>query len=211
MNPADLSKWTALDYPGFLRAPGASQQASSASILADDLAEAWRQIYTQLTPHPVNLLRIEFGTFQYIYDDYATLEALGKVPFNSAFEPRLVVAMGISNPRSTRRDDQRLKGWVGPTERMFGQQYDKGHFIAHSIGGAVDQCELNVFVQNRSLNRGWSADGKRFRLMEKYCSQNAGTFCFSRPLYRDGTAKPGWVEFGILRGDMQWWVERFPN
>jgi len=33
----------------------------------------------------------------------------------------------------------------------------KGHFIAHSIGGAVDGWELNVFVQRRELNR----DGPR--------------------------------------------------
>ncbi len=29
---------------------------------------------------------------------------------------------------------------------MFGRQWDKGHFVAHSIGGAVDGWELNVFL-----------------------------------------------------------------
>ncbi|MFO1459297.1 MAG: hypothetical protein U1G08_07790 [Verrucomicrobiota bacterium] len=210
MNP-DLCDWIGLDYSTCSESLGANSDALRITNLADVLAARWKQTYERLTPHPSNIYRIAFGTFQYLYDDYATLEALGKVPLNPAYEPRLVAAMGVTRPQKTERDDQRLRGWVGPTERMFGRQFDKGHFIAHSIGGAVDQCELNVFVQSRALNRGWSADGKRYRLMEKYCHENGGTFCFSRPLYRDGTAMPGWIEFGILRSDGQWWVERFPN
>jgi hypothetical protein len=77
----------------------------------------------------------------------------------------------------------------------------------------VDQCELNVFVQRRDLNRGWSVAGKRFRSMEKYCSSNPGTFCFSRPIYSfaDGSSKPVAVEFGVLKADGELWVEVFDN
>src|SRR5258708_33542122 len=80
---------------------------------------------------------------------------------------------------------------------MFGREWDKGHFIAHSIGGAVDGLETNVSVQLRHLNRGWSAAGKQFRDMEQYCVLNRGTFCFW-PLYVDETARPAFVEFGVL-------------
>jgi hypothetical protein len=93
---------------------------------------------------------------------------------------------------------------------MFAREWDKGHFIAHSIGGALDGWELNVFVQRRELNRGWSEAGARFRDMEDYCA-NAGTFCFSRPLYADPTAKPAFVEFGVLKSDGQLCVECFDN
>ena len=71
--------------------------------------------------------------------------------------------------------------------------------------------EANVFVQRRDVNCGWSELGKRFRVMEKYCVGNAGTFCFTRPLYGDGTAKPSSVEFGAIRGFNDLWVERFAN
>ena len=31
-----------------------------------------------------------------------------------------------------------------PDRPMLGHQLDKGHFIAHSMGGAVDGFEMNV-------------------------------------------------------------------
>src|SRR5216684_7936234 len=71
----------------------------------------------------------------------------------------------------------------------------KGHFIAHSIGGAVDCAEVNVFVQLRAPNGGWSEAGKRFREMEAYCETNPGTFCFNRPTCDDQAARPAFVEF----------------
>ena len=43
---------------------------------------------------------------------------------------------------------------------------DKGHFIAHAIGGGLD---MNIFSQARDLNRGISEQGKVYRLMERYC------------------------------------------
>lgn len=94
---------------------------------------------------------------------------------------------------------------------MFGRRFDKGHFIAHSIGGYVTGIEANVFIQRRDLNRGWSAEGKIFRSMEKYCAQNPATFCFSRPIYSDGTARPAYVEFGLVRTTGELWVECFDN
>ena len=70
---------------------------------------------------------------------------------------------------------------------------------------------MNVFSQARDLNRGLSDQGKVYRLMERYCCENAGTFCFSRPVYHDATSIPRWVEFGLLRDDGSLWVEVFEN
>lgn len=75
----------------------------------------------------------------------------------------------------------------------------------------MDRLELNVFVQRRDLNRGWSTEGRRYREMEKYCVLHPGTFCFSRPLYADETAIPAFLEFGILKPDGELWVECFDN
>lgn len=185
--------------------------AGMISFLSEELPYFWRDWYEQMTPRPTNILRWEYGSFQYIYDDYASLEATGAVPFHPTAEARLVAAWGFSQPRPRARDDYRLKGWVGATEKRFGREWDKGHFIAHSIGGAVDGLEANVFIQRRDLNRGWSAAGKRFRAMEKYCVASAGTFCFSRPLYIDETSRPGFCEFGLLKQDGELWVECFDN
>ena len=124
-------------------------------------------------------------------DDYATLEATGLAQPDGVSEARLVGAVGYSKPSHGRRDDSRLRGWVGPTGATFGAAWDKGHFIAHSIGGAVDGLEANVFLQRRSVNRG------AYREMERYCAANPGVLCFSRPLYSDLSALPTEVEFGV--------------
>ncbi len=92
-----------------------------------------------------------------------------------------------------------------------GREYDKEHFIAHSLDGAVDRLELNVFIQRRDLNRGWSVQGKLYRAMEKYCVLKPGTFCFSRPLYEDQTSRPAFLEFGVLKETGELWVARFDN
>ena len=75
----------------------------------------------------------------------------------------------------------------------------------------MDGMEINVFIQKRSLNRGWSDEGKGFRLLEKYCATNPGAFCFSRPTYFDQTAKSAFVEFGILKSQKLRWVECSDN
>jgi hypothetical protein len=109
------------------------------------------------------------------------------------------------NLLKARSDDGRLRGWLGRTNVTFGSDWDKGHFIAHSIGGAVDGLEANVFLQLRAVNRGG------YRRMERYCAANPGVLCFSRPLYRDSSARPSQVEFGVLKATGEWWIELFEN
>jgi hypothetical protein len=199
-----------IDYQSIIKAAACSGAEVNA-FLREELPYLWRDAYLLMTPRATNIVRWQRGAFVYIYDDYASLESVGTVPYDPTAEARLVAALGRSEPRKTARDDTRLKGWVGATEKMFGRAWDKGHFIAHSIGGAVDGLEANVFVQRRDLNRGWSAAGKKFREMEKYCVLNPGTFCFSRPLYSDQGAKPASLEFGVLKTDGTLWVECFDN
>jgi hypothetical protein len=200
-----------VDYSRLFAEIGAVPSEATGAGFVEQLLSLWKAAYLLMTPHVVDTFVVRHGSFQYMFDDYATLEATGKVPYNPVFEARLVAAAGWSKPQSGSRDDYRLKGWVGPTEAWWGRKWDKGHFIAHSIGGAVDQCELNVFIQRRSLNRGWSKAGKRYRLMEKYCFENPGTFCFSRPIYADGAARPAALEFGVVRVDGKLWLEVYDN
>jgi hypothetical protein len=93
-------------------------------------------------------------------------------------------------------------------EELAGTNRDKGHFIAHAIGGGTD---LNIFSQDRETNRGISVQGKVYRQMEKYCFARPGTFCFARPVYADATSVPRWLEFGLIKEDGRLWVELFDN
>jgi len=181
-------------------------------FLRAELPHVWHHAYLEMTPgRQVNVSIINRGNFEYLYDDQDTLVATGVIPDELNTESRVVAAIGTSAPDPRRRDDSRLRGWLGPTDKTFGKAWDKGHFIAHSIGGAVAGSELNVFVQRRDLNRGWSPAGRRYRAMESYCAANAGVLCWSRPVYNDGSAMPLQIEYGVLRPDGELWVETFEN
>lgn len=190
-----------------LLAEAARLGAPVMDFLRKELPHLWLYAYQEMTPRMTNIITVNQGSFDYIYDNYAELEATGAVPADDVTESRLVAAVGVSvaATRSRRHDDGRLKGWVGPTNSTFGEMWDKGHFIAHTIGGAVDGLEMNVFKQLRAVNRG------EYRRLERYCADNPGTFCFSRPVYEDPSAVPVAVEFGVLTGDGVLDVRVFAN
>jgi hypothetical protein len=199
------------DYAGLFKEHAFTSFEAHAAFLMEELPLRWVAAYKQATFRLTDIYLIRREPFRYYYDDYATLEQLGKAPYDPIAEARIVAAPGYSTPLTAARDDYRLKGWAGPTEQSFGRAWDKGHFMAHSIGGAVDGWELNVFVQYRRLNRGWSKAGQRFRQMEAYCVGHPGVLCFNRPIYRDGSAKPVAFEFGVLKRSGELWVECFRN
>jgi hypothetical protein len=208
MEKVDASR---IDYQGMLAHSRDHSDKSTAEFLVEELPPVWCEAYRRMSPRDTYILRVQHNTFNFIYDAYRVLEVTGAVPVDPIKESRLVAVLGISEPSKKARDDYRLKGWVGPTEKTYGRRWDKGHFIANSIGGAVDRLEVNVFVQRRDLNRGWSVEGKRYREMEKYCVLHPGTFCFSRPLYVDETSRPAFLEFGILKPEGELWIECFDN
>jgi hypothetical protein len=66
----------------------------------------------------------------------------------------------------------------------------------------------------RSLNRGWSQEGRRFRALEREAAAIPGTFYFGHLLYKDDTAYPMEIEIGILRGGrlhVAHFQNRFPH
>ena len=199
-----------LDYQAILRRVCGTLEETIIA-LATELPHLWRDAYVRTSNRSTSIVRILDGSFEYLYDNYSYLEVSGTVPYDPSKEDRVVAVFGRSAPIPKRREDYRLRGWVGPTEKMYSARFDKGHYIAHSIGGAVDRSEMNVFVQRRDLNRGWSQEGKRYRTMEKFCVLHPGTFCFTHPLYEDQTSIPSFVEFGVLKSCDELWVECFDN
>jgi hypothetical protein len=180
-------------------------------FLNQELPYVWVDAYKQMMPRYMNIIQVQYGLFNYVFDWHTIFDPNVPTPYLPIIESRLIGVLGQSQPRKARRDDYRLKGWVGSTGQMFGNKWDKGHYVAHSIGGIVDGLEMNVYVQRRDFNRGWSAAGKRFREMERYCALNPETFCFSRPIYTDQTARPTFLEFGVLKSNHEFWVECFDN
>jgi hypothetical protein len=197
-----------IDYRSLLLTADQSDFSSIARYLDETLPYLWLDVYREATPHLVNVLRVPDNGFTYIYDFYSEFEVKGVVQNSPTIEDRMVGALGYSQRSVRRRDVARQRAWVGPTEKRFGKENDKGHFVAHTLGGGL---ELNVFIQCRAVNRGWSPKGKLYRSMEQFCLRHPGTFFFSRPFYADCTCRPSLLEFGILKADGDLWIEHFEN
>ena len=168
----------------------------------------WRDLYLAAVSRPTNIVCFPCATFEYLFDLYSDLEAIGEVAYDQSVEDRVVAILGSSTTPSEPRNGNRARGWIGGTGELVAATRDKGHFVAHCIGGRLD---VNVFSQDRKLNRGWSPQGKTYRQMETYCQDHPGTFCFSRPIYGDSSSVPRWLEFGLLKEDETLWVEVFDN
>jgi hypothetical protein len=175
-----------MDYEALRSAAPKESGTNVALYFRQQLPFKWRDLYASTVTHPTNIVRFAFRTFEYICDLYSELEATGQVPYDQTIADRVVAVLGTSGCATEKRDASRIRGWGAPPEELVGTERDKGHFMAHCIGGGLD---VNVFSQERRLNRGWSPQGKIYRQMENYCYQHPGTFCFSRPLYADGSSK----------------------
>jgi hypothetical protein len=197
-----------IDYEALLSAAVAESGTNIALFLQGQLPLAWRNVYVKTVTHQSNLVGLRFRTFHYICDLYSQLELTGDVPYDQTIADRVVAVVGTSARAEDERDTRRIREWARPTDELLGAERDRGHFIARSIGGGLD---VNLFSQDRLLNRGWASRGKIYRRMEKYCREQEGTFCFSRPIYADGSNVPRWIEFGVLKNDETLWVEVFDN
>src|SRR5215468_10568294 len=141
-----------VDYEALLDDRPGESPGHVVSDLIDHLPYMWRDLYVAAVSRPTNIVQVRSRTFKYIFDFYSELEATGEIPYDQTVEDRLVGGFGISEqPREAR--GTRFRGWLLDTGELGSATRDKGHFIAHCIGGDFD---LNVFSQDRELNRGWS-------------------------------------------------------
>jgi hypothetical protein len=186
----------AIDYARGLPALAGKPFEEVLRIIRDDMPYAWIERYRRRCNGPTNVLEVTASGFDDLFDFCSELP-------ENAREDRPVAAYGMSRAPEQKRNASRIRGFPASDDRG-----DRGHFIAHSAGGGLD---INVFHQDPELNRGWSAEGKRYREMERYCAEHEGTFFFSRPIYVDRSARPAEIEFGILLPSLSFWVEVFAN
>ena len=71
-----------------------------------------------------------------------------------------MAAWAVTPAAVARRDVSYQRGFP-LTADPAGPPVDRGHLIPHLSGGEFGP---NIFRQDRALNRGWSDEGKRFRI-----------------------------------------------
>jgi hypothetical protein len=176
----------------------------------DEIAYDWIGAYKRDSPSNGEITIQNFGGYCFIIDDGNQLRN-EKSQDKEILESRVVGAFGISNMNVNPRNRSTMRRWIGKTTEIFspyGNNYDKGHFIAHASGGPID---VNLFPQRRDINRGIGEPGKRYRDMEKYIVANPGTFVFSRPIYNDLSFCPNQIEFGFCDNNLIFTHYCFPN
>jgi hypothetical protein len=164
--------------------------------LSDRLAWAWSDAYRSRV---ADSLLLEF-------DDVATFLFDQASEAGAPQADRTIAARGLSRPGRRQRDAAYQRRYPSPEGRAE-RPLDKGHMVAHRAGGEFGP---NMFPQDRALNRGWSAEGKRYRSLEREIAATPGMFFFCCLLYADDSDFPAAVELGLLRpGGLH--VERFRN
>lgn len=193
----------AIDYDSLLRGAGPEDLDELVKFLIETLPGLWIDRYHEMVDHEPYILDVPDRGFNFLFD-----LTLAKYDKNDPNRPddRVVAAYGLSKAPESKRDASRIRGF-GPIGRDRGAT-DKGHLMAHSMGGSLD---INVIPQRPEVNRGRSAEGRRYRAMERYAAKHPGTLVFSRPIYADDTWVPHALEYGVLLPEPGLWVERFPN
>ncbi len=199
-----------MDYQSLILKFGINDINELYELFNKNIAYDWVDSYkSQSAKHGVITIQ-NFHGYTFIIDDGNQLISNGVDP-KEILESRVVGAFGISNATVNHSYRKTMRKWIGKTSEIFsfyGDNYDKGHFIAHGFGGPID---VNLFPQRRDINRGWATEGKEYRKMERFVAAHPGTFVFSHPLYTDLLFCPAELEFGFCDQHLNFSVKTFPN
>jgi hypothetical protein len=161
-----------------------------ASCFGQAICDTWASEYSVWAePDPEDLVVVDPGNgFSYLFDLAGELRGQ-----TCSRAPRVIGVWGPSQRPAEDRDHSRMRGHPRPGR----QQDDRGHLISCAAGGGYD---INLVPMDAALNRGWSADGSRFRALERKAAATPGTLFFIRPVYQDDTDRPARFEVGVQDG-----------
>lgn len=196
-----------LDFETIIKSTGSTTPAELFDHFKNELWGLWAEEYARESSDLYGDITCQgfWGGFQFIID-LTDLDPCPGLP-----ETRVVAAFGVSTLAAVQKNRDTMKTYWRHVPLLFeryGATYNKGHFIAHSMGGPID---VNLFPQIAHVNLGKSPEGKRFRTMEKYVASRPGTFVFARPVYCDLTDCPLALEFGYCDDSMQPIFDTYPN
>jgi hypothetical protein len=166
--------------------------AEVGNVLLGAVAERYERLFPDCS-----LVQFTQSGATYLFD-FASSVGAGQ-------EDRTVAAWIVTPATISKRDVSYQRGFPLAAD-PGSSSVDRGHLIPNLSGGEFGP---NIFRQDRSLNRGWSREGRRFRALEREAAI-PGAFYFGHLLYEDDSAYPMEIEIGILRDDALY-VERFQN
>jgi hypothetical protein len=160
------------------------------SALGKDVSTTWLAHYRDLTEWEPEVVEIALGKLTYLFDLAASS---GRAPRDA--DDRVVGVWGRAGKPNAKRDRARQAGFIPEPARWSEADYDRGHFVAHSLGGGMD---INFFPQAADLNRGSSERGRRWRALERYAASADDAFIFVRPIYDSSSWTPALLDFWVV-------------
>lgn len=172
-----------IDYEA-AQAAGRREPSQFQEGVIADLEDQWAASYRRAWPGS-ELVTMNQGDVHFLFD------AAPEIPSEQC--ARTIAAFGKVNGLRSVRDVAYQAGF--PLKVNAKQAFDRGHLMPHSAGG---QLGPNIYAQDRALNRGLSAQGRRYRALErKALSISSGVF-FCHLRYSDKTDIPTWVDLGLV-------------
>ena len=93
------------------------------------LEDEWLSTYCDMCNHDPNVLQFSDQGFTFLFDQASVN--------SNEVEDRLVAAYGYSIAQRKQRDKNRMRGFFGGGIEIPGKgKFDKGHVLAHAIGGS---------------------------------------------------------------------------
>jgi len=193
-----LQETAAIDYARALTA-AKRDGIPDFDVLVEMLSSEAAHAYRRATPGPRSLVEVPLR-FRYMFDD--TRAAGDADPW-----PRVVAAWGRTPEDVLRRDRRFMSGFPLPSSETA---RDRGHLIARQAGGE-EGVGINLIPQDRRLNRGWGADGRRWRRLERLAAANPFSGLFVRAVYDDPSDVPVRLDYLLVAPDGLVQLERFRN
>lgn len=157
--------------------------ATAVATFQGSVVDEWIAGYREAVGAEREIREVTIGTYRYVFDAGGTgLDA-----------ERVIGVYGVSTLPNAPADRNYMAGFPD-VKRAHSQKVEKGHVIAHSIGGT--EMGINLAPQSRLLNRG---KGSEWRAQEIYCQQNPGSFLFVRFEYVDASDEPYMATMGVLK------------
>ena len=181
-----------IDYDA-VAAAHLTDTADTAAFTREVVAQ-WLDRYRAGTCWSPEILEIPLGSLVYLFDEAPSRGVEGA----ETADARVVGVWGRPSSARGERDRARQRGFLPDAGRWSEAGFDRGHFVAHGLGGGMD---VNFFPQAADLNRGRSPAGRRWRELERRAGRADGALILVRPVYDSPSWVPRWIDFGVVVGD----------
>ena len=178
-----------VDYAAF--GPVDSQAAEDR--LGEWICDAWADRYEQALPGTADLVTFTDNKgFVYLFD----------ISNSGDTASRVVGVFGRVDPERHARDDARIAHHQ--FKRSAEELIDRGHFVAHQLGGSDEGH--NLFGQVSHVNR-----QGLWRKLERELATQSGQLMFVRAVYGDDSDRPAGLEHGHVTPEGDIYVAQFLN